>query len=100
MRITDRALVRERELAYILHFVTPETITNLKTRVSKSYKGMIISDIVDDLHNNWLSGGPIDIEPTKFQHHIIIPNISPIQAINWLCTHANSAGYKGSNYLY
>jgi hypothetical protein len=100
VRITDRKLLRERELGYVLHFITPEAVTNLKTRVSKSYKGKLISDIVDDLHNNWLGGGPIDIETTKFQHHIIIPNIAPIHAINWLTTHANPAGYEGSNYLY
>lgn len=100
VRITDRKLLRERELGYILHFVTPEAVTNLKTRVSKSYKGKVISDIVADLHTNFLAGGPIEIEPTRFQQHIIIPMIYPVHAINWLATHANSTGYEGSNYLY
>jgi hypothetical protein len=100
MRITDRRLTRERELGYILHFVTPEAITNMKTRVSKSYKGKLISDIVNDLHYNWLGGGAAEIETTKFQHHIIIPKIFPVHAINWLCTRANSATYEGANYLY
>lgn len=99
-RITDRNLIRERESGYVLHFVTFEAINNLKTRVSKSYKGKLISQIVDDLHNNWLQGDSIDIETTKYQHHIIIPNLHPCHAINWLCTHANSAQYLGANYLY
>jgi hypothetical protein len=100
VRITDRKLMRERQAGYILHFVTPEAVTNMKVRVSKSYKGKLISDIVDDLHNNWLQGGPIDIETTKFQHHIIIPKLYPCHAINWLCTHANPAAFNGANYLY
>jgi hypothetical protein len=100
VRITDRKLMRERQAGYILHFVTPEAVTNLKVRVSKSYKGKLISDIVDDLHNNWLQGGPIDIEQTKYQHHIIIPKLYPCHAINWLCTHANPAAFNGANYLY
>jgi hypothetical protein len=103
MRITDRVLTKERSLGYILHFVSEESITNLKTRVSKSYKGMLISDIANDLQTNWLSSsfdGNAGLETTKYQHHIIIPNISPVHALNWLTTHANSTGYTGSNYLY
>lgn len=99
IRITDRSLLRERELGYILHFVTPEAVLNAKKRISKSYKGKLIHEMVQDLHQQ-IGGGPIVVEPTKFQHHFIIPNISPMQAINWLCTHANPAAYQGSNYLY
>ena len=100
VRITNRALIKDRQAAYILHFVTPEAVNNLKVHVSQSYKGKLISDIVSDLHNNWLKGGTIDIEATKYQHHIIVPMITPCLAINWLATRANSAGYEGANYLY
>ena len=98
--ITDRVLTKERTLGYIIHGVTPEAIRNLKTRVSKSYKSKLISDIVSDLHYSWLGGGAAEIETTKYQHHIIIPNMMPCHAINWLCTRANPAGYEGANYLY
>jgi hypothetical protein len=100
VRITDRKLIRERQAGYIMHFVSVEAVTNLKVRVSKSYKGKLISDIVSDLHNNWLNGNTINIETTKYQHHIIIPKLSPCHAINWLATRANSAAYNGANYLY
>jgi hypothetical protein len=100
VRITDRKLIRERQSGYILHFVTYEGVNNMKKRVSKSYKGKLISDIVADLHYNWLGGGAIDIEKTKYQHHIIIPKIFPCHAINWLATRANSVKYLGANYLY
>jgi hypothetical protein len=100
VRITDRKLIRERQAGYVMHFVTEEAVNNLKVRVSKSYKGKLISDIVDDLHNNWLGGGAINIEQTKYQHHIVIPKMPPCLAINWLATRANSASYNGANYLY
>jgi hypothetical protein len=100
VRITDRKLIRERQAGYVMHFVSVEAVTNLKVRVSKSYKGKLISDIVSDLHNNWLNGNTINIETTKYQHHIIIPKLSPCHAINWLATRANSAAYNGANYLY
>ena len=101
VRITERRLIRDREMGYILHFVTPEAHHNFKLpKVSKSYKSKLISDIVSDIHTGWLAGGPIDIETTKYLHHIIIPNLHPCNAINWLATRANSAKYKGANYLY
>jgi hypothetical protein len=98
--ISNRTLLKERCAAYILHFVSVEAINNLKVRVSKSYKGALVSDIVYDLHKNWLKGGSIIIEPTKFQQHIIIPKLNPCHAINWLAMRANSAMYEGANYLY
>lgn len=100
IRITDRKLTRDRTAGYIMHFVSTEAVTNLKVRVSKSYKGKLISDMVSDLHYNWLNGKTINIEPTQYQHHIVIPKIPPCQAINWLATRANSAIYNGANYLY
>ncbi len=99
-RITQPTLLKERERAYILHFTTPEVITNLKTRVQKSYKGKLISDIVTDIHENFLMNDNIDVEITKFQHHIIVPNMHPCHALNWLTTRANSQTYEGANYLY
>jgi hypothetical protein len=92
VRITNRSLVKDREIVYLLHF---------KTRVSKSYKGKLISDIVNDLHTNWLkSKTAINVETTKLQQHIIIPNLQPCHAINWMAAHANSASYAGANYVY
>jgi len=83
-----------------LHCVTPEAVTNLKTRVSKSYKGKLISDIVTDIHTNFLGGGPIEVEQTMNQQHILIPMIYPTHAINWLATRAKPIAYEGANYLY
>jgi hypothetical protein len=62
-KITDRKLVKEREQVYILHLVAQEQIDDFKVRVSKSYKGQLISDIVQDLHTNQLgSSQPITVE--------------------------------------
>jgi hypothetical protein len=98
--ITDRKYLRDREIGYILHFVTPEAVQNLTTRVSKSYKGFLISDMVSDIHTNLLGGGPINIETTQTQYHFVIPNIFPCHAINWLASRANSAQWAGADYLY
>jgi hypothetical protein len=97
---TDRHLGKDRNLAYILNFCADEAWKNYKVRVSKSYKSKQIHEIVADLHNTWLGGGTIEIEPSKYIHHIIIPNLHPIQGIQWLSTRANPSSYNGANYLY
>ena len=99
-KISDRKNIKEREQVYTLHLVAKEQIDNLKVRVSKSYKGKLISDMVSDLHTKWLGGRSINIETTKFTHHVVIPDLHPMHAINWLATRANPAGWLGSNYLY
>jgi len=99
--ISDRQLTKEREMVYILNFVTFEAFLNEKKRTSKSYKGKKIMDIVADLHYGELGGGALDIEPTDREVHVIIPDIHPTQAINWLCNRAKSTIWpKGASYLY
>lgn len=97
---TDRHLGKDRNLAYILNFCSDEAWKNYNIRVSKSYKSKMIHEIVEDLHNTWLGGDTIEIEPAKYLHHIIIPNLHPIQGIQWLSTRANPSSYNGANYLY
>jgi hypothetical protein len=98
--ITNRKLEKERQMVYVLHFVTPEAISNLKQRVSKSYVGKLYSEIVEDLHNNWLGGGPIEVETSKFPQHFVVPRLHPVHAINMICSRANPSAYNGANYLY
>jgi len=98
--VTDRKLGKDRNIVYLLNFCTEEAVKNYKARVSKSYKSKLIHEIVADLHNTFLGGGDIEIEPSKYLHHIIIPNLNPIQGIQWLSTRANSSTYAGANYHY
>lgn len=100
IKVSDRILMKDRQQGFILHCVTPEAIMNMQTRATKAYKGKLISEMVEDIHTNILGGGPIEIEKTKYQHHKIVPSVSPVQAINWLSTCANSSQFEGSNYLY
>lgn len=99
--ITSRTLRKEREQIYQIHFVSTEAFTNANTKVSKSYKGKLISDIADDIMTSYLkSSFKSQLETTKFLHQIIIPRWEPFRALNWLATRANSAAYEGSNYLF
>ena len=99
-KVHDRHLVKDRQLVYELDLVSKEAINNLKIRTSTSYKNKLISEMVEDLHIKRLNGSPINIETTKGAHHFIIPNISPIEAINWLSSMAVSTRHLGAFYLY
>jgi hypothetical protein len=99
-KISDRVLAKEREQLYILHFTSEEMFTNLETVVSKSYKGKLISDIADDIQTHFLGSTFGVLETTKYLHHIVIPNWTPMNALNWLAARANSAVFQGANYFY
>ncbi len=99
-KIENRSLVKEREQVYLLHLVSPEVFTDQQKRISKSYKGKLISDIVTDLQVNALGSIFADIDTTQYLHQVVIPNLHPMEAIRWLSTRANAANYPGSNYLY
>lgn len=91
--IKSRHLGNDTNENLILHFCSEELFLSERTRISKSYKGKKISDMVKDIAYNFLK---IDkkafpsshIEETFGTHDIIIPNLKPLQAINWLCSMA------------
>lgn len=99
-RIENRSLTKERQQVYMLQLCSVEIFNDQAQRVSKGYKGVLISDIVTDLQKNFLGSSFNDIDVTQFLHQIVIPNLHPIEAIRWLSTRSNAANYPGSNYLY
>ncbi len=99
-KIENKALVNEREQIYMLHLISGELFQDRLTRVSKSYNGKLISDIVQDLQENYLASFFTNLEPTKYMHQIVIPNLNPMEAIRWLSVRSNSASFPGSNYVY
>jgi len=100
-KVSDAKLSAERSQTYVIHFTSEIHFKDFNTRVSKSYKGKLISSIFEDIHYNYLENPYVQIvEPTKYLHHIVIPNWNPIRAINWLAARANSVAYEGSNYIY
>lgn len=83
--------------SYKMHLISEEMILSNQTFVSKSYKGMLISDMIKDVCQKYL--GLVDkaqtnklkyIEQTKGIFDIIIPRLEPFEAIQWLSTRAYS----------
>jgi hypothetical protein len=86
-KIGDRTLGSNGLQNYRVHFCSEELFISTQNLVSKSYKGMAISDIVTDLLTNKLqvqTSKINQIDPTSGVCDIIIPRMSALEAISWL----------------
>jgi hypothetical protein len=77
-------------------------MSNIHSKVSKSYVDSTIDQIVGDIWSNYLDDDKeLFAEKTERNEHIIIPNWHPHDAFNWLATRAVSAEDDAAhNFLY
>ena len=86
---------------YAIHGVTEGAFTDANKRLSRTYKDMPESSIVADICSNVLNINPVDIEASKFDRRITIPNWRPIKVIQELSRTAVRAGkYPAANYVF
>lgn len=85
--MANRNLSKDSNENYKLRFASEEMILSDQYRVSKAYKAKV-SDIVKDIAISYLRipEKDLNITPTLGVYHIIVPNLKPMDAINWLCT--------------
>jgi hypothetical protein len=75
---------------YILHFASEEMIFSEQKKITQSFNGTY-TDIVNVVLDNYLKVSLSKrslIEKSKGIHSIVIPNLSPLDAIDWLCKRA------------
>jgi hypothetical protein len=89
-KITNKLYDQSSMLNYSIHFASEETILAPSIRVSKSYRGMKISDMVSDIAKNLMkiNSNKLFIEDSEGVFDIIVPNMDPLQAIHWLTIRA------------
>ena len=100
--LRDRFMQTSTRQRFSLQLVSEQCMSNVHCRVSKSYS-MPISDIVEDIYNNYLDDGRngIQVEETYGDETCIIPNWDPHTAFNWLASSARPALAKNAvNYLF
>jgi len=88
--------------SYKLYFCSEEFILSEQIKVTQSYKGQKISDIVNNILTDKLKvKDKIDIiEDTTGLYDFIIPRMKPLEAISWLSTYARPQGLQGSDMLF
>lgn len=88
---------------YKIYFCSEEFMLSEQIKLSKSYMGMKISNIINDILINQLQIDPnnIDVvEETTGIYDFIIPRMKPLEAISWLSTYARPQGKIGSDMLF
>lgn len=88
-KISEYGLKTLNSIEYTIYFCSEEFILNQQRRISKSYKNVKTSDIVRDILKNQLKVSDdrmktTIIEETKGMQNLIIPNMKPFEAINWI----------------
>lgn len=88
-KISEYNVANLNSLEYTIHFCSEEFVLNQQKRISKSYKNLTVSRIIEDILQNHLKlsddlYGKTVIEETKGAQSLIIPNMRPLEAINWL----------------
>ena len=98
--VSDKQQTSDGVEVYTLHFASREFLRNIRTRVSQAYSGrmneMVASILGDEDYLD--SKKTLNVQKTRNQDKIVIPNLHPFQAINMLQQRAmaddsNSVGY-------
>lgn len=87
-------------ISYTIYFTSVESMVDQNTSISKSFKNKKASEIVQNVFDTLESDKEIQIDDTLNLHHIIVPNWSPFQTINWATSIARSPNHDGSMFLF
>ena len=88
---------------YTLYFCSEELYLSEQLKISKSYKGQKISQIITSILTDTLKVQPSKInkiENTTGVYDFVIPRFKPLEAISWLSTYARPMGSNGSDMLF
>jgi hypothetical protein len=84
---------------YKIYFCSEDLILSEQIKISKSYVGKVISDIVKDVLSVELKSQNkmFVIEPTTGIYDFIVPRLKPFESISWLSTYALPTKYASGN---
>jgi hypothetical protein len=87
---------------YTLKLATHEFVRSLSTRVRKAWRGVTADAAVEDILKQYLDvpNQLTEVERTTNLIDITIPNYTPLMAINYFATLAQTYGKNESNFLF
>ena len=102
-RLGDQSFPADAKRTYTLDLVTPEFFTSLSSRMMKKYSQTTCTEAVRDIMSNRLHI-PADrikeIEETDLKISAVIPNYTPLQAINFFTSLGLTQEKLESNFLF
>ena len=99
-KVSNKKQTQQGTVVYTIHFASREFMRNIRKKVSKAYDGRlstIVQQIIGD-KEGLDSRKTLYYEQTKNSDKIVIPNLSPFQAISLIARralpeHTNGVGY-------
>ena len=109
-KITDYSLKGTSNAIFKIHFCSEEFILNQQYYVSKSFKEKRLSDVVRLIARNYLKISPEKLKDSSIEEStllinpdknpLIVPNLRPFEAINWVASFALSRADLSPGYLF
>lgn len=100
-KVSGRDSNNTKGQTYRIHFVSEEFIKNFKSRVRTGFKGVLYSDMIQQVYDDKIkSTKEILVEPTKYEHDFIVPNISAFEFFNLLAARSLSDEGNGPAYVF
>ena len=100
--VTDKQQDGDTKEIYTLHFASREFLRNIRTRVSQAYSGrmdQMVASIVGD--ENYLdSRKTLNVQKTRNQDKIVIPNLHPFNAIKLIQDRAMADDSQSIGYFF
>ena len=87
---------------FSLNLISEKYMSSIHSKVSRSYNNDKISTMVADIYYNYLHDETyaLEFEPTEVTERVVIPNLSPLDAIAWLSKRAAPDNSFSVNYVY
>lgn len=108
-KVSNVQKINSTTKSYVVHFVSPEFWKSMRTRINQTYTGLY-SDFVKSILTKKLgvmNAFPYDgksgigsIMNSTGQQRIIIPNMTPFEAIDWMTHRAIPAQKKYPDYVF
>jgi hypothetical protein len=97
--------INDRMLKYIIRFCSKQKLHSDKTRIRRSYADQTISEMVQAVYDDYFRMNDkndkyIEIEPTTGNQTLVIPNLRPDEAMNFLARRAFSTDNKSSSFRF
>jgi len=101
-KMTDRVLLGDRQVGYVLHFISNEAVIDLNKKISKVYSGKpeeIVKSLVTDNYNGLQSAKDVFVEKTNKDIKFISNFWSPVKCINYATSYAVNSN-DAANYVF
>jgi len=102
-KVSDVSFPRHDYRLYTLQLVTNEFVLSLSSRICRAFTKQTTQNAVRDILTNDLKveqSRIITNEPTFDQVSVVVPNYTPLQAINYFTILSQTQGRRESNFLF